>query len=1498
MHQRFLSCQCIFLSVLFILPVPVPGILSPEKPGTSGIGMLSVVSRQNSAILIRERNPVVNEGNEISLSAIDFSGQPVTGVTWESGSPDIASVAPQTGRVTGVQQGFATITARRGTDSVSIFVVVTRVGKGAGVKIQGDTRTDSTGRVYLSDPLGNVIFRKPSLTAAAEVFAGQKGMSGKTDGPRAQARFAGPTAVAMDNAAKGGVYIADTLNHTIRKLDPSEQVTTVLGKGSPGINTADVTPFPQAMFNGPRGIVSDTGGNLFIADTDNHAIFYADFARQEVRLLAGEPGVTGKTDGRGRQARFTRPTGLSLSADGRIVAVADTGNNVVRLVTRDGQVVTLGRQAAAREFLSNSGSEFQPAAEIGFSAPQSVCFDPEGDIYVVDSSGAFVVTRGIGQAPQLFALAQPGVSFGQPVSLTVRGTQTFVLDANAATEAEAIKVVTVGAPQILSLTRDTDRLEGGSEVVITGKNFAPESQVILGSSVMVGATVENATTIRFQVPPQGAPGQRTLSVITRGGVAQREFTINAKPLQELADGEITTIAGGVLYTGDGGSAENARLNLPGGLAVDALGNLLVVDSLDSRVRRVDAAGVITSIAGNGEAGFSGDGGPAIGATLDSPEGIALDQEGNVFIADVFNHRIRRVDARTGAISTIAGNGSRGFSGDRGPATAASLNRPGGVAVDLAGNVFIADSFNDRVRRVDAVTGIITTIAGNGRFGFSGDGGPATSAALRTPFEVIFDKNQNLLIADVDNARVRSVDATTGTITTIAGNGNFRFSGDGGVATSAGVVPYRLALDHLGNLLIADIDNARIRRVDTRTRIISTVAGNGNFGFNGDGGPATSARISSPHAVTADGGGNIYFADTDNNRIRMVDSSGIITTVVGTTISNGDNGPAINADLAGPFGLTVDRNNNLLIAGAFDHRIRRVDALTGLISTVAGNGVSGFGGDGGMATSARLNFPRHIAFDSTGNLYIADQFNFRVRRVDTNGRIATVAGTGNFGFNDDDIPATSAELTDISAVALDAAGNLLIVDTSSNLLRRVDAATGRISTLAGDGSASFSGDGGPSQNATLDFFLFGGVAVDSTGNIFIADSGNNRIRRIDGQTGIITTVAGNGLEKFGGDGGPAINASLGSPRGVFVDGNNNLLIVDTFNNRIRRLDTQTGIITTVAGNGGVGYDGDGGSAISASLAKPNGVVIDKSGNLLIGDTFNNCVRAVKGFTRLGTVVDFGVTASPSSQTVASGESTSFTVMAPGINGFSQPVGLSAAINPPNPNVSVSFSTGTVAPGGTATLTVSTTSLTPTGTYAVKVTGTASSQIHGQTVIVNVISTNSAPSLTPLADQTVQAGEVRMIPVSASDPDGDSGLTLSLAASPTYVTLTDSGNGVGTIRIAPTASETQSGQIVVQVKDSGGLVAQTSFQVTVQTGGGALITNATYTSPQLVITGSGFGASGAMVTINGQNVSKFIKSQNTTTITLKGKPKKLKLQSGVNQIIVTIGGVKSNTFVLTI
>jgi trimeric autotransporter adhesin len=645
-----------------------------------------------------------------------------------------------------------------------------------------------------------------------------------------------------------------------------------------------------------------------------------------------------------------------------------------------------------------------------------------------------------------------------------------------------------------------------------------------------------ALPVSIQGPSASLYGPQSAMITDTAG---NLFFVDGNTILRLETGSnlLTLIAGNGTagYSGDNGPAVAAQLHAPCGLAIDSAGNLYIASSWDNVVRKV-SAGIITTIAGTGSAGFSGDNGPAAGAQLNNPFGLALDSAGNLYIADSGNNVIREISG--GAIVTVAGNGTHGFGGDNGPATSALLNSPKGVAVDAAANLYIADTGNNRIRSVSA--GVISTVAGNGVLGFTGDNGPAVNAQLNVPNGIALDAAGNLYIADYNNNCVRKVAA--GVISTIAGKGTPGFSGDGGLATQAQLnLPYVVTVDSTGNLYIADFGNNRLRVV-AANGVIYTAAGNGTAGFSGDNGSPLSAQLHFPSGIAFDTAGNLYFADYENNRVREL-SAGAITTVAGdgTAGFSGDSGSAIAAQLNQPSAVAFDSAGNLYIADTGNNRIRKVTGTT--ITTFAGNGTAGYSGDSGAAAGAELNQPSGIAFDSAGNLYIADSANNRVRKV-AGGTITTAAGKGTAGFSGDSGSAAAAQLSNPSDVVVDSTGNIYIADSGNNRVRKVAGSV--ISTFAGNGTPGLSGDNSAATAAQLN--APSALALGSGGILFIADAGNNAIRKV--ASGKITTIAGNGTTL--GDGGLSTSGLLSSPQGVRPDSTGNIYIADTQDNRIRLL----------------------------------------------------------------------------------------------------------------------------------------------------------------------------------------------------------------------------------------------------------------------------------------------------------------------------------------------------------
>jgi hypothetical protein len=560
---------------------------------------------------------------------------------------------------------------------------------------------------------------------------------------------------------------------------------------------------------------------------------------------------------------------------------------------------------------------------------------------------------------------------------------------------------------------------------------------------------------------------------------------------------------------NGIAATNASIINPVGVAVDLFGNLFVSFSNtngNGGLLKVGTNGLVTLLGSNGfYAGY-----------VTNAWGLALDGAGDLFMA-LPSYDVVLDDARIGGVlpQPVAGIlGSNGFFGDGGPAASAELSQPYGVSVDSAGDVFIADTFNNRIRKVAAqganfsITNVSTNSVGNYDVVVTSPYGSVTSSiaflAVGLPPGVT---NQTTNVTGIIGSNVTLSAMAIGTgpfsyqwqfngvnlpllITTVAGDGKDGESGDGGLATNAELYAGSVGVDNIGDFFIADSANGRIREVNPGG-FIATVAGDGTNGYAGDGLPATNASLFNPAAV-ADSAGNLYIADEANNRIRIVAATGVISTLAGngTYGYSGDGQPATNASLASPTGVAVVVLGNIYIADQQNNRIRQVGA-NGVINTIAGNGAYGFSGDGGAAINASLANASDVAVDGMGNVYIADSGNKRIRKVGLNGIIITVAGNGDAGYYGDGQPAINAFMESPASVAVDAFGDIYIADGTEHV--REVGVNGIISTVAGNAGLGFSGDGEPATNSMLGEVY--GLATDVFGDLFIADTGNSRIREI-------------------------------------------------------------------------------------------------------------------------------------------------------------------------------------------------------------------------------------------------------------------------------------------------------------------------------------------------------------------------------------------------------------------
>lgn len=628
----------------------------------------------------------------------------------------------------------------------------------------------------------------------------------------------------------------------------------------------------------------------------------------------------------------------------------------------------------------------------------------------------------------------------------------------------------------------------------------------------------------------------------------------------------------------------------------------------------------------------GDGGPATSALLFYPYAALSESAGNIYILDSSNGRIRKVTpdgkiatfaqftgsawdmkmgpdgslyvsgagsvmkfSKTGDSSVIAGTGSIGHSGDGGPATSARVGDVYALALDTAGDLFFTDvsSAGAYIREIGR-DGTIHTVAGTSTPGFNGDNQPAASAQLSQPGGLAVDSSGTIYVADTLNSRIRKF-TVGGIITTIAGNGNYGMPSDSTAISTPLGSPLGLTLDSTGNLYTVDYDYDVVLKI-TPAGLLSRVAGNYS-GFNGSGdGPATSVSLTLPVNVSADSSGNLLVSEL-SHRVRRI-ASNTVTTVAGKMHFAGDGGPATAALLNEPDDIAFDRSGNVFVADGHNYRIRKV-AADGTISSFAGNGVPGYPSNGSFAGNAHLPYVYQMVADSNGNLYIAG--GGQVLRIAPSGNLSIFAGTGFYGDSGDGGPATAARFMDVTGIAIDSGGNVYVADSIANRVRMISAATGTITAFAGTGAEGRSGDGGLATGAQLDLFSPAPLAADSKGNIYIADGYNLSVRMV-GLNGIITTVVGNGA--FGDpDSVSPTSSGFSTPVGLATDAAGNLYIASNDLPSIYRVSG--GTIRRISSGAGDSLN-DGTPALSAGFFG-NGLKVDSNGDVYAADSSGNAVR---------------------------------------------------------------------------------------------------------------------------------------------------------------------------------------------------------------------------------------------------------------------------------------------------
>jgi sugar lactone lactonase YvrE len=1003
----------------------------------------------------------------------------------------------------------------------------------------------SKGKLLFSDFSGGLesadVLRELDLTSGRVRRIAGNGTQGQTlfKGQALNSPFGQLFGVAADGS--GNWYVSDVLSNTISRINPtSGEIQTIAG-GRQGYDGDGGTALGAAL-NTPQGLAFDRRGNLYFADRSNQLV--------RVILCAAPPEAGEVSD--------CEASAPSTSRRRTLVQWNQVGVD---------QCEAVGAWSGPRAI---SGAEWLSVPSSGEQAYALRCTKADGSVSLLEN----VIKDGVvtSKLPKTAKLDQTSLFFGQTLVGQVSSTQTLRVQ-NTGSNALTVEVglVGAGAASFTTTSCGTAIVAGGScEIRVA---FAPKSsgeqvaQVEVKSGLLkLLATVSgngNLPVSRDQaqikissVPPRGViatvAGSGPAAIEGDGGLAVKAgvsdvgamvFASNGDVLfvdgyyirrVERATGLIRRFAGtgSRFFDGDGRVA-TATAMAPGRLIVSSQGDVYFADQA-SRIRRIDSAGVVTTIAGTGEAGNTGDGGPATSAKILVAD-MARDAAGNLFFADPEAAKIRKISA-TGEISTLSlTNVPSGFV-------------PSTLAVNPSGVLHVYDQRNFRLWRVDPQTSALSLVAGTGTQGLAGDGGPATAAQLYNLGDVAFDSAGNLYLSD---ANVRSINVSTGVITTIA----FGTASSSSLPTLGGF-PGPLLASSNGQLLIGSgigdgfQISAQMFNLDLSSKVLTLVAGRGDrAGFAGDGGRATSARFYGPTSVVADAQGNLFIGDRLNGRVRRIDAQ---TGLVSTVAAGAPTSPTIGQRF--PTFTAVAANGDVYYSEWRGHRVMKYSPQTQSVTVVAGTGTAGFSGDGGQATAARLVLPWGLAFDEQQNLYISTDG--RIRRVAANGIITTVAGCCD-SISDavtplDGVPALSARLNGgISQLAY-RNGKLYFADAANGaianpVVRELDLASGLIRTIAGNGTFGQSLTNGRALNSPLGQIF--GVTTDSSGNVYISETTSSRISRINPTSGEIRAIAGGRLG-YEGDGGSALDAALYTAQGISFDRRGNLYFADRANHLIR------------------------------------------------------------------------------------------------------------------------------------------------------------------------------------------------------------------------------------------------------------------------------------------------------------------------------------------------------------